>query len=162
MVLIIMGVAGAGKTTVGKSLASRLGWMFYDADDFHPKENIEKIEKGAPLTDEDRAPWLEALRALIAGLDTNAVIACSALKKKYRDILTVGGHDVRFVYLHGDKEIIRERLLERKGHFAGPEILEGQLDALEEPEDAISVDIGQGADVITDEIVLKLGLKGHA
>lgn len=159
MVLIIMGVAGAGKTTIGRALALRLGWRFYDADDFHPKENIEKMKKGVPLTDGDRAPWLAVLRELIGRMDTPAVIACSALRKSYRDMLAESGRDLRFVYLRGDREIIRGRLEGRKGHFAGPEILESQLEALEEPEDALRVDIGPEPEAIAAEIIRKLELK---
>ena len=159
MVIIIMGVAGAGKTTVGGLLARKLGWNFYDADDFHPKENIEKINKGIPLTDEDRLPWLLAIRALIIGLRTPAVIACSALKRRYREVLEEGGADIRFVYLTGGRDLIKERLIGREGHFAGAQILESQLEALEEPEDALREDIGQDPESITEDIILKLDLK---
>lgn len=159
MVLVIMGVSGAGKTTIGRALALRLGWRFYDADDFHPKKNIEKMKKGVPLTDGDRAPWLAALGELIGRMDTPAVIACSALKRSYRDELAGSGRDVRFVYLRGDSEIIRGRLEGRKGHFAGPEILESQLEALEEPDDALRVDIGPEPESIADEIIRKLELE---
>lgn len=159
MVLIIMGVAGVGKTTVGRALALRLGWAFYDADDFHPKENIEKMNKGVPLTDADRAPWLAALAGLISGLDKPAVIACSALRKSYRDTLAGSGRDVRFVYLRGERDLIRRRLEGRKGHFAGPGLLDSQLEALEEPDDALRVDIGPEPESIADEIIRKLELK---
>jgi len=159
MVLIIMGVSGAGKTTVGRVLARRLDWKFFDADDLHSRENKEKIQNGVPLTDEDRIPWLEALRNLINGLDTPAVIACSALKKSYRDILAGSGRDVRLVYLGGDKELIRGRLERRKGHFAGAGILESQLGDLEEPEDALWEDIEPDPETIADDIVRKLKLR---
>ena len=158
MVLIIMGVAGAGKTTVGRILALRLGWKFYDADDFHSEENKEKIRNGVPLTDEDRLPWLLTLHDLINGLDAGAVIACSALKRKYRNILSGSSRDVRFVYLKGDKKLIRDRLKGREGHFAGAGILESQLETLEEPVDAIIEDIGPDPETIADDIVAKLWL----
>ena len=159
MVLIIMGVSGAGKTTVGRVLAHRLGWKFYDADDLHPEENKKKIHNGIPLTDEDRLPWLGALRNLIRGLDTPAVIACSALKKSYRDMLAVSGLNVRFVYLQGDDRTIRVRLEGRKEHFAGAGILESQLEALEEPDDALWENIDADPEAIADDIVRKLELK---
>ncbi|KAB2825431.1 MAG: gluconokinase [Candidatus Dadabacteria bacterium] len=159
MVLIIMGVSGAGKTTVGSVLARRLGWKFYDADDLHTGENKEKIKNGIPLTDEDRLPWLEALGELIRGLDAPSVIACSALRKSYRDKLAGSGRDVRFVYLGGDKELIRGRLERRKGHFAGAGILESQLQALEEPEDALWEDIGPDPETIADDIIGRLKLE---
>lgn len=159
MVLIIMGVAGAGKTTVGGLVARKLGWNFYDADDFHSKENIEKIRKGVPLTDEDRLPWLAAIRDLITGLNTPAVIACSALREAYREILLESGGDIRFVYLAGSPELITDRLRGREGHFAGVEILESQLGALEEPEDALREDIGRDPESIAEDVIRKLDLK---
>jgi len=158
MILIIMGVTGAGKTTVGKLLARKLGWKFYDADEFHPKENIEKMVKGISLTDEDRLPWLRSIRDFIKGQKGPAVIACSALKKSYRDILEEGSGDIKFVYLKGSAGLIRERLEERKGHFAGAQILEGQLGALEEPENVLTEDIAKGAQSIVEDIIRELDL----
>jgi len=154
-----MGVAGAGKTTIGELLARKLGWSFYDADDFHPKENIEKINKGIPLTDDDRLPWLGAIRYLIEELNAPAVIACSALKQAYRDMLGEGGSDIRFVYLAGGVELIKDRLRERKGHFAGAQILESQLSALEEPENILTEDISRNPESIVEDIIRKLELK---
>ena len=159
MVLIIMGVAGAGKTTIGGLLARKLGWSFYDADDFHPKENIEKMNKGIPLTDDDRLPWLGAIRNLIEGLSAPAVIACSALKQAYRDMLGEGGSDIRFVYLAGSMELIKDRLGQRKGHFAGAQILESQLSAIEEPEYVLTEDIARDPESIAEDIIRELGLK---
>lgn len=158
MVLIIMGVAGAGKTTVGGVLARKLGWNFYDADDFHPKENIEKINKGIPLTDEDRLPWLMAIRYFIEGMNEPAVIACSALKQTYRDYLKEGNKEVEFVYLKGSVDLIRHRLEERKGHFAGIEILGGQFEALEEPENVLTESVDQDPESIAEDIIGKLNL----
>jgi gluconokinase len=135
VIVVVCGVAGVGKTTVGKVLAEQLGWEFYDADNFHPAENIDKMRRGIPLTDEDRGPWLERLRQLIehcikAGI--NAVLACSALKKAYRDRLRVSD-DVKFVFLRGSRSRIAAQLQARRGHFADPAILDSQFDDLEEP-----------------------------
>lgn len=143
MIVIVMGVVGAGKTTVGKLLASELGWEFADADDFHPKSNIEKIRHGIALTDQDREPWLDRLReAIVSWIDAekNVVLACSALKHTYRAKLRVGPQ-VQFVYLKGSAALIAERLRARKGHFAGESILASQTADIEEPEGAITVDI---------------------
>lgn len=152
-----MGVVGAGKTTVGSLLAQKLGWKFADADDFHPPANIEKIRHGIALDDNDRAPWLEALRNAVrewAAHSEDAVLACSALKRKYRDELR--GDHVRFVYLEGSYELIRERLHARHGHFATESILKSQFEDLEVPVDAITVSIDETPEEIADEIIAKL------
>ncbi len=159
MIIIIMGVSGVGKTTVGAVLAEMLGWGFYDADDFHTKSNIEKMKAGVPLTDADRLPWLAALWGLIRSVGTGMVLACSALKQSYRDYLKNGRRDVAFVYLKGDASLVEKRLEGRKGHLAGPEILESQLRDLEEPEDALVIDASQSPDSIAGEIIKGLGLK---
>lgn len=154
MIVIVMGVVGAGKTTVGKLLASRLGWEFADADDFHPASNVEKIRKGVPLTDQDREPWLDRLREAIErwiAADKNVVLACSALKRSYRAKLCAGPQ-VRFVYLKGTAALIAERLRSRHGHFAGESILASQMADLEEPENAITVEIRDTPEQIIDEI----------
>jgi gluconokinase len=138
-----MGVSGAGKTTVGRLLAQDLNFRFYDADDFHPPANVAKMRDGQPLNDEDRQPWLMALRRVILESlqnKTGAVIACSALKKSYRDLLKVGP-EVRLVYLKGGPELIRRRLAAREGHFMPPQLLASQFAALEEPDDAVIVEI---------------------
>ena len=144
MVVILFGVTGAGKTSIGTLLAGELGWSFYDADDFHSAASVEKMRRGMPLDDADRWPWLERLRAKIAAcLDTgeNAVIACSALKDAYRDHLTVNDQ-VKLVYLKGDFELIGARLRARRGHYMNPALLQSQFDALEPPHgDALVVDI---------------------
>lgn len=158
MILIITGVAGSGKTTIGKILAEKLGWEFYDADDFHPQSNIDKMRRGVSLTDEDRRPWLEALHRLIIEQKSPAVIACSALKQSYRDKLQKGRKDVKFIFLKGDKELIRERLEERTGHYAKADLLESQFRALEVPEDALSEDISRDAETIADDIIRELKL----
>ena len=134
MVLVVMGVAGSGKTTIGKLLAERRGWQFADADDFHPPENKDKISRGIALTDADRAPWLAAIRNAIMrwnAMGECVVLACSALKRSYRDELRVG--PVRFVYLKGEPALLLQRLRSRHGHFADEKILASQLASLEEP-----------------------------
>src|SRR5580658_3753013 len=145
MVLIVMGVVGAGKTTIGRLLAEQLGWEFADADDFHPRSNVEKIRHGIALQDEDRRPWLAALAEAIAhwiDQGRNVVLACSALKRAYRRELA-SGPQVKFVYLKGSADLIAERLRSRHGHFAGTQILPGQFADLEEPENAVTVDISK-------------------
>jgi len=160
MIVIIMGVVGAGKTTIGTLLANQLGWQFADADDFHPAANIEKIRQGIPLTDADRDPWLESLSHTIEGwiaANENAVLACSALKRSYREKLSVAP-EVRFVYLKGSPGLIAGRLHARHGHFAGESILASQIADLEEPEVAIVADIRQDPLQIVDSIRKQLGL----
>jgi gluconokinase len=160
MIVIVMGVVGAGKTTVGRLLAEQLGWEFADADDFHPPANVGKIRRGISLDDDDRRPWLGRLRAAIIGWITdkrNVVLACSALKLSYRRKLEVGP-EVRFVYLKGNAELIAERLRSRQGHFAGEQILASQFADLEEPEAAITVEIAATPQQIVAEIREKLGL----
>lgn len=160
MIVIVMGVTGAGKTTVGQLLASKLKWEFADADDFHPAANVEKMRRGIALSDNDREPWLERLRTAIAGWiveGKNVVLACSALKRSYRERLDVGP-EVRFVYLKGSSQLITDRLRARSGHFAGEAILAGQFADLEEPESAVTVDIGPAPEQIVIKIRERLGL----
>jgi gluconokinase len=155
-----MGVVGAGKTTVGRVLASELGWQFTDADDFHSSANKEKIHHGIPLTDADREPWLTALRNAINSWIAerrNVVLACSALKRAYRCQLDVGP-EVRFVYLKGSAALIAARLRARTGHFADAQILASQLGDLEEPEDAVTLEITGSPAEIVNEIRQELGL----
>jgi len=154
MIVIVMGVVGAGKTTIGTLLAAQLHWEFADADDFHPSSNVEKIAQGIPLTDEDREPWLERLReAVIRWIaeGENVVLACSALKRAYRTKLCAGPQ-VRFVFLKGSAELIADRLRSRHGHFAGESILASQLADLEEPETAITIEIADTPARIVEEI----------
>ena len=144
MIVLIMGPAGSGKTTVGKLLASRLCWEFVDADSFHPPANIEKMSRGNGLTDEDRLPWLESIRAAMRRWEAqnrNVVLACSALKRSYRELLGVPlDQNVKLVYLKASSELLRERLHSRHGHFAGEQLLVSQLSDLEEPTDALILD----------------------
>ena len=161
MIAIVMGVVGAGKTTVGKLLASELGWEFADADDFHPQSNVKKIRHGIALTDEDREPWLDRLREAIVrwiAEGKSVILACSALKRSYRAKLCVGPQ-VRFVYLKGSAALIADRLRSRHGHFAGESILASQLADLEEPEKAITVDITGTPEQIAAEIKRALAME---
>jgi len=161
VVVILMGVAGSGKTTLGRMLARRLEWQFYDGDDFHPPHNREKMRRGEALSEKDRRPWLEALHELISRCvreHQNAAIACSALKQAYRERLTGGLNEVRLVYLKGTPELIRRRLAARHGHFFDPALRQSQFDALEEPVDALVVDITAAPEQIIDAIVAGLGL----
>ena len=135
-VLVVMGVSGSGKTTVGREIAERLGWPFFEGDDLHPDANVKKMGSGEPLADADRQPWLEKIRDLAGRLlaeGRSGVIACSALKRAYRELLRQGGDAVRFVYLAGEHAQIRARLEERSGHYMTADLLESQFDALEEP-----------------------------
>lgn len=154
-----MGVAGSGKTTVGRRLAETLGWPYVEGDDLHPPANREKMAAGIPLTDADRLPWLRELRARIEHALTageNAVVACSALKSSYREVLAGGLEEVRFVHLTGSPELIRERLAERPGHFMKAGMLDSQLAALEPPADAVEVDVARSPDEIVAEIRQRL------
>jgi gluconokinase len=164
MVVIVFGVAAVGKTTVGRFLAQELGWEFYDADDFHPAANIEKMKAGIPLTDEDRWPWLDRLRQLIEGClaaHENAVIACSALKKAYRDRLRVT-EEVKFVFLRASRAQVVEHLRQRHGHFMPATLLDSQFADLQEPqpqEDALTVDVKGSPRDVASVIKTKLSLQ---
>lgn len=153
---IVMGVSGTGKTSVGKYLAENLGWDFYDADDFHPPTNISKMANGIPLDDSDRIPWLAALHDLISSnLKHNepGVLACSALKEGYRQQLMDGNEGVKLVYLKGTYDLIWSRMIVRKDHFMKPEMLKTQFDTLEEPANALTIDISGSVDEIVREIL---------
>jgi gluconokinase len=161
MIVIVMGVVGAGKTTVGSLLAQQLGWEFADADDYHPPSNVEKIRQGIALTDADRAPWLQLLRDAIdkwIAENRNVVLACSALKHSYRHMLCAGP-EVHFVYLKGNPALIGERLHSRHGHFANEQILSSQMADLEEPEHAVTVEIAAPPPDIVMGIRKALGLE---
>jgi len=155
MIIIIMGVAGCGKTTVGKLLSQKLDWRFVEGDEFHPPANVEKMSKGIPLQDEDRWPWLQILRSIIEESihkNENVVVACSALKAAYRNILWGSNKDVRLVYLKGSFEIIEKRIQERKGHFMPSALLKSQFSALEEPQDAIVLDASLEPEKIVEDL----------
>ena len=155
MVILIMGVAGSGKTTVGRALASNLGWEFRDADEFHPAANVAKMSAGQPLTDADRAPWLAAIRAYIdqtLARRLHAVVTCSALKESYRAVLLADPANVKLVFLTGDPALLAQRIAGRTDHFMKPGMLASQLAALEPPQHALTVDIAGSPDRIVAEI----------
>src|SRR5262249_1152225 len=160
MIIILMGVSGSGKTTIGARLAQALGWPFYDGDQFHPPANVAKMQQGMPLTDEDRWPWLDALRAHIETCiqqGVSAVLACSALKRAYRAHLVIDEARVKLVYLKGDYDLIHSRLAQRRGHFMPPRLLASQFAALEEPEQGVVVDIVYPPEMIVALIRQQLG-----
>ena len=158
MIVLLMGVSGSGKTTVGKLLANNLGWMFEDADGFHSPANVRKMAQGIPLTDEDRAPWLSNLAAAIRdwlNRSENVILACSALKQKYRDQLLID-QQVKLVFLRGSFELILSRMQQRGSHYMKPDMLRSQFEALEEPRNAITVDITSSPADIAREIEHRL------
>jgi len=160
--LVVMGVSGSGKSTIADNLAAQLGWRYEDGDGFHPPGNVAKMSAGEPLTDEDRWPWLQAIADEIDRLlatRQNAVVACSALKRSYRDILVHGRDDIRIVFLNGTQELIADRLAARKGHFMPPGLLASQFRTLEPPqpgERPITVSIDAPVETIVDDIVRQL------
>ena len=156
MIVVLMGVSGSGKSTIGEPLATRLGLPFLDADEFHPPENVAKMAAGTPLTDADRWPWLDLLNAKLKR-ERNAVLACSALKESYRRALTQGLADCRFVHLRGSLELIRARLAERRHRYMPASLLESQFSTLEPPQNAIEVDISRSVAECVDEIAARLG-----
>jgi gluconokinase len=163
--LIVMGVSGCGKTTVGKALAGRLGWDFFDADDFHPSQNKAKMAAGIPLNDADRAPWLAALHTLLSDAlrhGRHPVLACSALKEAYRNTLLDGNPGLRILYLQGNSEQIYSRIAARTGHYMKPDMLQSQFESLEPPRNALIVDISPPVDAIVDAICRILHSEGVA
>jgi gluconokinase len=161
MVVVLMGVSGSGKTTIGAMLARELGWQFHDGDELHPEANRRKMHAGTPLNDEDRRPWLAAIRDLIArclGDGTHAIVACSALKQSYRDTIVVDPIKVRLVFLNAPRELIAERLRKRTGHFFDSKLLGSQFDALEPPSDAIEVEASRAPEKICRAICARLNL----
>jgi gluconokinase len=158
MIVLVMGVTGSGKTTVGRMLADRLEWVYLEADDFHSAANKERMHRGVPLTEADRLPWLDAIHTELVMQNAqgkNVVLACSALREEYRVILTAG-LQVKLIYLRGSRELIGGRLRLRKHHFAGESILDDQFAVLEEPHDAILEDIAEDPETIVEEILHKI------
>jgi gluconokinase len=158
--LIIMGVSGCGKSTVGRVLAERLAWDFYDADDFHPPENVAKMAAGIALDDDDRAPWLATLHDLVSSrlaLVRPGVLACSALKERYRQTLLAGNPGAEIVYLKGSYDLILPRMAARSGHYMRAELLKSQFADLEEPADALTIDASLPVDQIVEEIIGRMG-----
>jgi gluconokinase len=166
LVIVVMGVSGSGKTTIGELLAERLKWPYEDADKFHPPANVEKMAGGVPLTDDDRWPWLGEIAAWIADrlrTERHGVVSCSALKRSYRELLMPDPVRVRLVYLNGSQDLIAGRMRARKGHFFKPEMLASQFTALEPPEpdeNALWVSIEQTPEQVVGEITERLGLEG--
>jgi len=166
MSVVVMGVSGSGKTTVGKLLAERLGWHYQEGDALHPPENVAKMSSGTPLTDADRIPWLHKIAECIDAWrrsGESGVVTCSALKRAYRDIIIGDRPDVGLVHLKGSRELIGQRLAARKGHFMPAALLDNQFDTLQEPaaeERAITVDVGEAPAAIVDEIVRRLAERG--
>ena len=155
MIYIVMGVSSSGKTLIGSKLAKKLALAFFDADEFHPPENVQKMESGKPLNDEDRLPWLQKIRRNMLHWEQTggAVLACSALKKAYRDILSPPDIPVKFIFLKGSKSVIAERMKSRDNHFMPESLLDSQFEALEEPINAITVDIDQRPDRVLEDIL---------
>jgi carbohydrate kinase (thermoresistant glucokinase family) len=156
--IIIMGVSGCGKTTIADKLAEQLGWTFIESDNYHSEAHIHKMASGIPLMDADRLPWLERLHDLLIEFSQKnqpSVLACSALKEKYRQTLTAGLRNIRFVYLKGDYELIWQRMQERQ-HYMQPSMLKSQFEALEEPEDALVIDISHSPEKIVSEILRQI------
>ena len=159
MIILVLGVSGSGKTTIGEKLAESLGYKFADADDFHPQENIEKMRNGIALSDKDRLPWLQKMQDVIKKHlleNSNIVITCSALKASYRQMLLINHESVKLVYLKGSFELIHKRLKERLNHFMSEKLLKSQFEILEEPLEAIKVDISRPLEDIVQEILEKL------
>ncbi|MGJ5674162.1 MAG: gluconokinase [Nostochopsis sp.] len=155
MIILVMGVSGSGKSTIGKLLADSLDWKFSDADHFHSPQNIAKMQRGIPLDDGDRLPWLQDIQAAIKKWleeNQNVVLACSALKTSYRQYFFIGDQRIKLVYLHGSFALINKRLQERHNHFMSEKLLPSQFDSLEEPSDALYVDISLSPEVIVQNI----------
>jgi gluconokinase len=157
MIVLVMGVSGAGKTTLGELLAKRLGWRFIEGDDYHPPANVAKMAAGVPLEDADRWPWLDALNRRLRG-EKDAIVACSALKESYRRRLLAGIGDARVVYLHADKALIAARVAARKHRYMPASLLDSQFATLEPPAAAIAIDVSGEPHACISKIVAALGL----
>lgn len=156
MIVLVMGVSGSGKSTIGRPVAERLGWRFIDADDHHPPGNVEKMAAGIPLDDGDRWPWLDALNRILRA-EANAVIGCSALKESYRQRLLAGIGDARVVFLEGSKALIASRLAARKHRYMPPSLLDSQFATLEPPAHAIRIDVAASVEDCVASILRVLG-----
>jgi carbohydrate kinase (thermoresistant glucokinase family) len=152
--LVIMGVSGSGKTTVGKLLAQKTGGRFLDGDDFHPPENVAKMSSGIPLTDEDRLGWLETLASIIHEADNLTIIACSALKASYREILK----EAEFIFLYGSPELLAERINQRSGHYMPPRLLQSQLETLEVPTNVLALNVVESPQTLVEQIMARFNL----
>ena len=160
MIIVVMGISASGKSTLGSALAKSLGWVFLEGDDYHSRANIEKMRSGTPLNDEDRLPWLRSINQALGRLDKdgrNAVLACSALKRNYREILAQDIKQMRYVYLYGNPQLVRERITNRKGHFMPPELIDSQIAAMEPPQNAIRVNIEQPVETQAELVLQALG-----
>jgi gluconokinase len=158
--VLITGVAGSGKTTIGSRLAQRLGWPYVEGDDFHPADNRQRMARGLPLEESHRSPWLAALRARmdeVRATGGNAVISCSALREAHREQLAGGHDDLLLVHLAGDYETIHDRVVRRQGHWFDPALVSSQFEALELPRDALTIDVREAPDAIVERIVQALG-----
>ena len=161
MILVLMGVSGSGKTTLGLALSRELGWPYFDADDYHPAANVEKMRAGAPLNDSDRWPWLDRLNELLLGQQArgqSAILGCSALKQAYRERLARGLDRPRWVHLQGSFELILSRLQARTGHYMPATLLQSQFATLEAPTDAFTLDIAAAPEVLARQVIDALGL----
>jgi len=161
MIIILMGVAGSGKTTIGTLLSEAIGWTFFDGDDFHPEENIERMRCGVALTDNDREIWLDRLHNLVRELNhrgESAILAFSALRKAYRERVAEGIDGLQFVYLNGDPALLKQRVKDRKGHYFGAELLGSQFETLEEPEGIAMVDVAGKPEVVVAKVRAVLGV----
>lgn len=158
MLVVVMGVSGSGKSTVARGLAERLNLPFFEGDDYHPPKNVEKMSNGIPLNDRDRKPWLKVISEHLADCEKSngAVFTCSALKESYRQILTSSVEKVNWIFLDGSKDVIKKRMKKRKDHFMKPEMLDSQFSILEEPEDAIRVDIKKNPNTMINNIISQL------
>ena len=164
MIVQIIGVSGCGKTTIARNLSKAIGIPYYDADDFHPKENIEKMKKGQPLDDSDRAAWLSSLSTHLQKWEREggAILACSALKEKYRTVLSQGLENCHWVFLSGNYDLIYKRMRNRQGHYMGEQMLRSQFDALEEPDYGLVIDIKQSPQQITEHIISMLKMENKS